>query len=674
MPKWGVLGDRYPVFLHQLPILWTPVGIPGQARNDYGRGRRLGKKLWVFRGLGLPDGFAVFKGQGDAAADGLAGEGRGLAEGEEVRRVDGPGGVRIDDREVGALAGVQAAGQPEGGARPGGQRLHHALRGDLAGEDQVGIEHRPGRLQPDDAHGAAREPAGLLLGAVRRVVRGHGVDGAVAQALDERLAVLGAAQRGIHLEAAVLLEVVLAKAEVVRSRLAGHAHPAGLGPADELHALSAGNVADVVAAAGLLGELQVALDLAPFALRANALVAVGGGVAAVVDIAAAQQLVVLAVRGDDHALAGGDLHGAAHHGVVLHAAAVVGKGAAAALQRGNVHGLEPPAAARDGGVGEDLDAGVAVDDLLLLGEGLGTVGYGVEVWHGADGGVAAVCGRKRPGADGLLITLAGLAEMDVDIDKAGGDPFPAAIDDLRAGGLDDVRPDGGDAAVADEYVRPAPACSVDQGPSFEQSVHLFHVFHPDAGHRREAFQQRERAFFLVCAEADFRLDELVFAQDGEPLDLLAQRLDGLLQHLVVRGGDGGGHLAVAHAGDEEVHDLETDDHQHGAEDTQLVHAAAHAQAHGARHPEAGRGGQAADVAVLHDDAGAQETEAAHHAGGDARGVELAGVRETVDGNGHKQGRAQRHEHVGPEAGTLAAQFALIADGRSEQGGSDQAER
>ena len=101
-----------------------------------------------------------------------------------------------------------AARQAEGPPRPLGEGLDDALQPHFPGDDQFRIEHREGRFQAHDAHRAARQPAGFLLGGVRGVVGGDGVDGAVAQALDQGLAVLGAAQRGIHLEAAVLLQVV----------------------------------------------------------------------------------------------------------------------------------------------------------------------------------------------------------------------------------------------------------------------------------------------------------------------------------------------------------------------------------------------------------------------------------------------------------------------------------
>ena len=77
--------------------------------------------------------------------------------------------------------------------------------------------------------------------------------------------------------------------------------------------------------------------------------------------------------------------------------------------------------------------------------------------------------------------------------------------------------------------------------------------------------------------------------------------------------------------------------------------------------------------VLHDDAGAEETQAAHDAGGDAGQIELARIRETVHGDEHEQCGAQRHEDVGADAGALAADLALQADGGPEQRGSQQAD-
>ena len=74
-----------------------------------------------------------------------------------------------------------------------------------------------------------------------------------------------------------------------------------------------------------LGEPEVPGDRPPLALGADAAVAVGAGIRAVVDIAAVQEAVVLAVRGKDLTEAAALHHGLAHEAFRLHAAAVVGK-------------------------------------------------------------------------------------------------------------------------------------------------------------------------------------------------------------------------------------------------------------------------------------------------------------------------------------------------------------
>ena len=77
-------------------------------------------------------------------------------------------------------------------------------------------------------------------------------------------------------------------------------------------------------------------------------------------------------------------------------------------------------------------------------------------------------GGQRPRADGLFVGLSGLPEMDVDVGEAVADQPSAAVNNLRAGRVADVRSDGGDPPVPDEHVRHPPPRGVNQGPSFEQ--------------------------------------------------------------------------------------------------------------------------------------------------------------------------------------------------------------
>ena len=58
-----------------------------------------------------------------------------------------------------------------------------------------------------------------------------------------------------------------------------------------------------------------------------------------------------------------------------------------------------------------------------------------------------------------------------------------------------------------------------------------------------------------------------------------------------------------------------------------------------------------------------------NAGGDPGGIELVGTAKAVLRNDHKQGGAQGHQYVGPDAGAFGADFAFVTYGRAKQCGS-----
>ena len=124
-------------------------------------------------------------------------------------------------------------------------------------------------------------------------------------------------------------------------------------------------MADVVGAARFLGKLYVARDLPPLALRADAAVPVGTGIRAVVDVAAAEQGIVLAVRGKDLAEAAALGHRLAHHALGLHAASVVGKGDDVWRHARKVCELLALFADRDRPVGVNMDERVLLDERAL---------------------------------------------------------------------------------------------------------------------------------------------------------------------------------------------------------------------------------------------------------------------------------------------------------------------
>ena len=201
--------------------------------------------------------------------------------------------------------------------------------------------------------------------------------------------------------------------------LAGDVQPLGPGFADQRHALLGGDVAYVVAAAGFPDQLDIPGDLPPFALGADAPEAVGAGPGPVVDAAAMQQAVVLAVGGDQPAQRFCLPHRRAHHGVRLHAVAVVGKGDHISGHAVHVGQGFPGLVHGDGPVGEYADDGVPSEDIQLGLQVFDAVGHRVQVRHGADGGVAAPGRRQCAGANGLLIGKARLTQMNMHICEAG---------------------------------------------------------------------------------------------------------------------------------------------------------------------------------------------------------------------------------------------------------------
>ena len=205
----------------------------------------------------------------------------------------------------------------------------------------------------------------------------------------------------------------------MRPRLAGDVQTVALRLPDQRDGLLRRDVADVVAAAGLAHQRQIPRHLPPLALRGDALVAVQSRVLAVVNAAAAEQGVVLAVRADQLAQPLRLAHRGAHHVVGLHAAPVVGKRADIGRHGRHVGKHLALLPHRNRPVGQHLHAGVARDDAALRFERFETVRHGVQVRHRAHRAVAAVRRRARARVDRLLIGKTRLAEVNMHIRKAG---------------------------------------------------------------------------------------------------------------------------------------------------------------------------------------------------------------------------------------------------------------
>ena len=162
---------------------------------------------------------------------------------------------------------------------------------------------------------------------------------------------------------------------------------------------------------------------------------------------------VLGVADHGHAERQGVLHRVAVEARVHHALAVVREGDAARLgelrQLGQLLAQET---ARDGA--DRVDTRRAF--VLRLGEDVvgdgAVVVDGARVRHTRDRREAAGRRRARARRDGLLVLMAGLAQVDVDVDEARADDLARGVHDLRPRGHRQARPDALDLAVGDQHV------------------------------------------------------------------------------------------------------------------------------------------------------------------------------------------------------------------------------
>ena len=270
------------------------------------------------------------------------------------------------------------------------------------------------------------------------MVGGDRVDRAVDDAGDERLGVRSGAQRRVNLEAGVVgtVDGVLGEEHVMRGGLAGHGQALGLGGADHLQALGGGDVLDVQLGTGELGDHDVAHDLELLALRRPAEQTEAGGNGTLVDLAVADQVVVLAVAHEDLAEHLAIVHGATQHASALDAVAVIGEGDAAVLDHVAHLGDDLALEATGHGAG-GVHAAVALgggDGLDVLDHDA-VVGDGVGVGHGAHAGEATLGGSGGLGLDVALGLEAGLTQVDVHIHQAGNEVYTSVKLDRR---VDDV--------------------------------------------------------------------------------------------------------------------------------------------------------------------------------------------------------------------------------------------
>ena len=280
------------------------------------------------------------------------------------------------------------------------------------------------------------------------------VDGAVDDALTDGLGILLGAQRRIDLERGVvgLVQVVLGQKHVVRGGLAGHLDASGLTGTHDLQAMGGGDVLDVQLGTGQLGDLDVAGDLELLAGSRPALEGQTGRDLALVDLAVADQVLVLAVAHKDLAEHLAVVHATTEHARALHAATVVGEGDGAVGD--HIAHLGHGLALKTAGHGaRRIDAAVTDLDSAGLDElhDGAVIGDGIGVGHGAHAGKAALGSCAGAALDVLFDLIAGLAKVDVHIHQARDEVLAGKVADL--GSLDgEILADLGDLVAVNQDV------------------------------------------------------------------------------------------------------------------------------------------------------------------------------------------------------------------------------
>ena len=284
---------------------------------------------------------------------------------------------------------------------------------------QFCVKNGEGGFQTYNTHHAFFQTLRLFLSGVGCMVCSDHVDGAVQDTFDQCFLVFCRADRGIHFESAVFLQHGIVHGQVVRCCFAGHIQTARFRLTDQFHAFFCGNVADMIFHACFLHQFQVSFDLLPFAFGADAFMSMFFSIFTLVDVTAEKQGVVFTVGCNDHVVAADFFHGFQHHFVILHAATVVGEGADMGSQFVDSSQSFTHFTDGESAVGDNFDAGCFADGFQLGFQICHAVGGRVQIRHGADCGVAAVCCCQSAGFDGLFIKKARLSQMYVNINKTG---------------------------------------------------------------------------------------------------------------------------------------------------------------------------------------------------------------------------------------------------------------
>ena len=310
-------------------------------------------------------------------------------------------------------------------------------------------------LEANGAIGRFGERLALDLGVLRIVVGMDGVDGTIAQALDDGLAIILAAQgRGELEEGAVAADVVLVEREVIDGNPCRNRAVTFLGGSQKLNRGGAGDLGGVVFDTRETGQLQIARQRNGLGFARLATQAQDGGKQPLVHHAVAGEIGIAQVMHKGHAVVGGIAHGGAQQAGRLDGMAAIGEADDAGFAKQAKFGhLLAAETLGDGPSRQDIDLGRCLGAANEEIDQGAVIDHRGGVGHHDEAGDAAGSGGFAGRGQGFAIFLAGLAGEDAHIDQARRQRQAAGIDDLDMVGHADGLADGnlGDDAVLDQH-------------------------------------------------------------------------------------------------------------------------------------------------------------------------------------------------------------------------------
>ena len=368
----------------------------------------------------------------------------------------GPGALGVEERDVGGRAYSRGVRGSRFSTRSGPVVNSSTMRSqrDFSRMHQTFQSNADGGFEAEDAERALFEFLHFFAAGVRSMIGGDGVDGAADDAVGDGCDVAGGAQRRLHFVIAVVgRHLAVGQREMMRRGFAGDGEAARFGERHHFDRVPRRDMGHVESRAGELGEQDIARHHHILGRGRNAAQSKAHALDAFVHVAAGAQVQILAMIDHREAEGARGFHGAAHDARIHDGPAIVGDGDdARLLHQADGGQLFAGAAFGDGADGKYIDDGVALGALDdVAGDG-GVVVDWRRVRHAADGGEPTGGGGARAGFDGLGVFEAGLAQMDVHVDKAGRDDQAGRVEFGGSGGFK-ILADGGDAAVFDRRRR-----------------------------------------------------------------------------------------------------------------------------------------------------------------------------------------------------------------------------